>query len=168
MPAGMDDIDAEGGDLMYTFKLQVVLDHRQYIEDRLQKELADIRRQRDDARQRLEALQRKAADTAAALKREQANGLSSDRVVAYHAYIKRLDGDIARQAKAVGEIEARVRMKHNDLLKAVKNRQILEKLKEKEFRRYRQVIQRKEMQFIDEIAVNQFARKAIQKNGDKP
>lgn len=168
MPAGMDDIDAEGGNLMYTFKLQTVLDHRQYIEDRLQKELADIRRQRDDARQLLAALRCKAADTAAALKREQGDGLTSDRVVAYHAYIKRLDGDIAGQEKAVGAIEERERMKQSDLLEAVKKRQILEKLKEKELRRYRLVVQRKEMQFIDEVAVNQFARKAIQNNGDKP
>ena len=153
---------------MYTFKLQAVLDHRQYIEDRLQKELADIRRQLDESRQHLVSLQGKARDTAAALKREQADGLSSDRVVAYHAYFKRLDGDIHRQERAIGEIEVLERMKQNELLEAVKKRQILEKLKEKELQRYNLAMLRKDMQFIDEIAVNQFARKMIQNNGDKP
>jgi len=152
---------------MYTFKLQVVLDHRQYIEDSLQKELAAIRRQLDDARQHLVSLQHKAADTATALKRQQADGLSSSQVVAYHAYLKRLDGDIACQEKAVGEILEREKMKQNDLLEAVKKRQILEKLKEKEFQRYNLAMLKKDMQFIDEIAVNQFARKAIQRNGDE-
>ena len=63
---------------MYTFKLQTVLDHRQFVEDNLKKEFADLRQQADAARQELERLKRKAMDTAAVLKQEQAAGLPSD------------------------------------------------------------------------------------------
>jgi flagellar protein FliJ len=152
---------------MYTFKMQVVLDHRQFIEDSLQKELADIRQQVNDARAHLKALQEKAMDTAETLKQQQTDGLSSDRVVAYHAYLERLYGDIDRQERLIDEINLQERRKQAELLEAVKKRQILETLKEQEFQRYTQAMLKKDMNFIDEIAVNQFARKAMQTNGEK-
>ena len=75
---------------MYSFKLQPVLDHRQYIEDDLKKELAEIKQQVSLARQQLDSLKRKEMNTATALKVQQKEGLSSDQVLAYHDYLKRL------------------------------------------------------------------------------
>lgn len=151
---------------MYTFKLQAVLDHRQFSEDNLKKELADIRQQVMAARQQLESLKREAMDTVAALKQEQANGLSSDQVVAYHAYLKRLSDCITRQQTVTGEMRERESEKQAELLEAMKKRQILEKLKDQGLDRYNQVMLKKEMNFIDEIAVNRFVRKTIQQSGD--
>lgn len=151
---------------MPTFKLQVVLDHRQFIEDSLQKELADIRQQAIEARHQLEMLKRKEMDTAAALKQEQTDGLSSSQVVAYHAYFKRLSESLAGQEKVVGQIKARESAKQDELREAVKQRQILEKLKDQDLARHRLSVLKKEMEFIDEIAVNQFVRKRLEKNGD--
>ena len=52
-------------------------------------------------------------------------------------------------------------------LKAMKKRQILEKLKEQGLDRYHQSILKKERVFIDEIAVNQFVRSTLSRNGDE-
>ncbi len=151
---------------MYTFRLQAVLDHRQFIEDNLQKELAEIKQQLVDARQLLDALNRKAMTTATALKREQRNGLSSDQVIAYHAYLQRLSDQISRQETITSDIASREAETHADLLDAVKKRQILERLKGKRLDRYNRALLKKETAFIDEIAVNQFARKTANRNGD--
>ena len=56
--------------------------------------------------------------------------------------------------------------KQDALLEAMKKRQILEKLKDQGIDRYNQMMLKKEMDFIDEIAVNQFVRKTINVNGD--
>jgi len=48
----------------------------------------------------------------------------------------------------------------------VKKRQILEKLKEQGLERYNQAVLKKEMGFIDEIAVNRFARKTLKAKGE--
>ena len=150
---------------MFTFKLQTVLDHRQFVEDNLKKEHAEIRQQAMAEQQKLESLERKEMETRAALKLEQVQGLSSDRVVAYHAYLNRLT-DLSRSQKTViREIKKQESKKQDELLEAMKKRQILEKLKDQEHERFNQALLKKEMTFIDEIAVNQFARKSIEKNG---
>ena len=46
-------------------------------------------------------------------------------------------------------------------------RQILEKLKDQGLDRYNQAMLKKEIEFIDEIAVNRFARKSLQGDGEK-
>ena len=151
---------------MYTFKMQTVLDHRQFIEDNLKKELAEIRQRVMAAQQQMESLKRKEMDTVAALKREQAEGISSDQVVAYHTYLKRLSDLLARQMTVVNEIRDQELKKQDELLEAMKKRQILEKLKDQDLDRYHQMMLKKEMNFIDEIAVNQFVRKTIEKSGE--
>jgi len=152
---------------MYTFNLQVFLDHRQYVEDNLKKELAEIKQQVLAARRQLDALKRKEMDTAAALKTEQEQGLSSDQVVAYHNYLKRLASHMVSQKDVVHETKEKETAKQNELVEAVKKRQILEKLKDQGLDRYNQAMLKKEMDFIDEIAVNRFVRKALQSDGEK-
>ena len=151
---------------MYTFRLQTVLDHRQFIEDGLQKELAELKQQVIAAREQLSALQRKEMTTVATFKGDQEQGLSSDQVVAYHAYLRRLADHIVRQTTVVNETVALEAAKQDELLEAVKKRQILEKLKEQGLDRYNQAMLRKEMAFIDEIAVNQFLRNSLESNGE--
>jgi len=160
------DANARSRITMYTFNMQTVLDHRHFIEDNLKKELAEIRQQAMAALKLRESLIKKASDTAAALKLEQAAGASSDQVVAYHAYLNRLSDRIAMQTNVIGEIQERKSKKQAALLEAMKKRQILDKLKDQGFDRYNQMMLKKEMNFIDEIAVNQFVRKTIQKNGE--
>ena len=149
---------------MYTFNMQTVLDHRQFIEDQLKKDLAEIRQQVMAAHQQLKLMKRKEMDTRTALRQEQAEGVSSDQVVAYHAYFKRLSDRIARQVTVISEIREQESKKRDALLEAMKKRQILEKLKDQSLQRYQQAMLKKEMNFIDEMAINQFVRKTIQKN----
>ena len=149
---------------MYTFNMQTVLDHRQFIEDQLKKDLAEIRQQVMAAHQQMKLLKRKEMDTRTALKKEQAEGVSSDQVVAYHAYFKRLSDRIARQVTVIGEIRDRESKTQDALLEAMKKRQILEKLKDQSLDRYNQMVLKKEMNFIDEVAINRYVRKTIQKS----
>ena len=149
---------------MYTFNMQTVLDHRQFIEDQLKKDLAEIRQQVMAAQQQMKLLKRKEMDTRTALKQEQAEGVSSDQVVAYHAYLKRLSDRIARQMTVIDEIRERESKKQDALLEAMKKRQILEKLKDQSLDRYNQMKLKKEMNFIDEVAINRYVRKTIQKS----
>ena len=151
---------------MYTFNMQTVLDHRQFIEDQLKKDLAEIRQLAMAAHQQMKSLKSKEMDTRAALKLEQTQGVSSDQVVAYHAYLQRLSDGIARQVAIISEIKDRESKNQEELLEAMKKRQVLEKLKDQGLDRYNQMMLKKEMNFIDEIAVNRFVRKTIQKSGE--
>lgn len=151
---------------MYTFNLQIVLDHRQFVEDNLKKEVAEIQQQVTQTRQELDMMKRKEMDTATVLKEEQSKGLSSDGVIAYHTYLKRLADRIESQASTLGKLAEAESEKKNELLGAMKRRQILEKLKEQGLDRYNQALLKKEMELIDELTVNRFARKMMNANGE--
>ena len=152
---------------MQPFKLQAVLDHRQFVEDNLKKELADIRHQVELAEQHLKALQQKEVETGQRLKTEQAGGISSDQVIGYHAYLRSLADSIRRHQEALATLQRREKTKQDEVLEAMKGRQILEKLKDQEMDRRRREQMKKEMRFIDEIAVNQFVRKSLNSHGDQ-
>ena len=151
---------------MYMFKLQPVLDHRQFVEDTLKKELAEIKHQASMARQQMAALKTKENQTVNMMRQEQRQGLASDQVVGYHAFLRQLAERIIGQQRVIARIKAREGRKQGELLDAMKNRQIMEKLREQDFDRYNRTEQKKEMNFIDEIAVNQYARKANSGIGD--
>ena len=103
---------------MYTFNLQTVLDHRQFIEDNLKKELAEIKQQVAKVRQQLDTTKRKEMDTAQALKEEQSKGLSSDGVLAYHSYLNRLADRIERQKNTLEKLVEDESEKQNELLRS--------------------------------------------------
>jgi flagellar FliJ protein len=151
---------------MFTFKLQAVLDHRQFVEDNLKKQLAEIRNQITTAQKKLESLKGKEMNTTAALKKGQATGLSSDQVVAYHTYLQRLVDRITKQRKRIDEIKEQESEKQGEIREAMKRRQVLEKLKDQGLDRYQKLKLKKEMNFIDEIAINQFVRNTIKKSGE--
>ena len=152
---------------MYKFTLQPVLDHRQIIEDRLKKELSDIREQLIHEEQSLRELKRKEMKTVQALKQEQASGISSQEVITYHNYLERLFERITQQEKIVEDRKDEEEQKHLEMIEAVKKRKILEKLKAQGIDRYRQMILKKETKLIDEISVNQFVRKSLKGVGEK-
>lgn len=151
---------------MYHFKLQTVLDHRQFIEDNLKKELVEIRQQYMAAENVREQLNINAEKTAVRLKEEQADGLPSDQVVAWHHYMRTLSDQIRTQIQLIAKLIEQIARKQAEVLEAMKNRQMLEKLKERGIERYDQEMLRKEMEFINEIAVNQYARRQISGEGE--
>lgn len=104
--------------------------------------------------------------TIRALKQEQASGISSHQVAAYHTYLDRLLKQMAeKEALVEGLLTEESRM-HEDVLEAVRKRKMLEKLKSKGIDRYRQMILEQETKFIDEIAVHQFTRKSLALHGE--
>ncbi len=151
---------------MYTFNLQAVLDHRQLIEDQLKRELAHLQHSLQLARQELERLENRMNATMVTLQQEQAAGMSSGQVVAVHAYLRRLSERISRQTGLVVDVEKQASTKRDQLNEALKRRKILENLKEQGLERYQRMMVKKEMNFIDEIAVSRFVKGAMAKNGE--
>jgi len=153
--------------MTYVFKLQAVLDHRRYIEDNLKRERAAIRQLLNTAEEQLTMLIRKETNTRETLAYEQERGLASDGVVAYLAYLKRLGVQIDTQRAEIASITERLVKKQDEIVEANKNRQILEKLRDKDVERFNLAMRKKENAFIDEIAVNRFARTSLTHRGEE-
>ena len=152
---------------MFKFKLQAVLDHRQLIEDNIKKTLAEIKQTLIENQKNLETLINKETDTMHILKQDQAEGISSHNVIAYQDFLRDLSKRITLQRKAIDEICEQEEETKKALREAVKQKQILEKLREQGMDRYHQNMLKKEQEFIDEIAVNQFVRSRLEKSGEE-
>jgi flagellar protein FliJ len=146
---------------MYQFKLEPLLNHQRFIEDQLQKALAQIREKLDEENALLEQLLRKERKMTAQLKEKQRETLSSDDLILYRHYFDRLRQDVARQRKRTRETERCFRVKQEELLEVVKKREILERLKEKGLTAYQEKLLRKEQADLNEAALRIYNRKRM-------
>ena len=141
---------------MYKYNLESLLNHRIYIEETLQKELAISKRLLADAKNKLKTYQKEKEKYGLQLQQKQKEGHTVSEISLYVDYVKWLAKDIESQRKKVLEAKKKFGQKRNDLIEAMKKRKILEKLKAKGLEEYQKEMRKKEQDFMNEVAVNQY------------
>ena len=141
---------------MYRFSLETVLTHRKHVEDALHKELTQIQNGLLKAEQNLARLDRSITENLAEVQEKQKNGASVIDITLYDNYINLMVQERGRQTQRIHRMEHRLIQKRDALVEAMKERKILERLKEKEFEAYQKELERKERIFMSEIAINGF------------
>lgn len=144
--------------MSFKFKLEALRRYRNFQEDILQKELAQAQRDRDQEIDRLQALLDKRNRAEKDLKCQQEKSTNGPHMALYDAYIQRLTAEIAEQRARVKQAETACQEKMQALLEAMQNRKAIEKLKEKDFQAYQEELSQTEQKFLNEIAINRFAR----------
>lgn len=145
----------------YHFKLEALRQYRNFQEDIKKKELAQAQRDRDQEIERLDALKDKRFQLEQDLKSEQQNSTNGPHMALYDQYLKRISVEISAQRKKLEGAETLCKEKMGDLLQAMQHRKTIDKLKEKDFHTYMESLNQTEQKFINEIAINQFARNHI-------
>jgi flagellar FliJ protein len=141
---------------MYRFNLEPLLNHRRYLEEVLQKELADLKIRLEAEKDKLWALRQKKRKTVLQLEEKQTDGRSASEIKLYVDFLEQLLKKVEAQRKKVLEAERLFSLKRQDLVTAMKKRKILERLKEKGLQAYEQEQLKKERNFMDEVAGRQF------------
>jgi flagellar FliJ protein len=141
---------------VFVFKLQSVLEHRKTMEEMALRVFSDAIVKLNAERTTMTALTEKEA-----LLIEQWRELGERPVKAtdfslYAEYIKRIQHSLRDQAAIVIAAEEEVERKRVALLAAVKERKILETLKEKNRLAYESWIAERERKTMDEIAILKF------------
>ncbi|MGD8764772.1 MAG: flagellar export protein FliJ [Desulfobacteraceae bacterium] len=145
---------------MFKFNLQPLLNHRRYLEEVLQKELAQFRKRLTAEQNKLRRLKEKKREYSQKLQqRQKENGTVSD-LILYLQYLDRLSTELEHQHQQVVAAEKDFKNKRNDLIKTMKNRKILEQLKENRSKAYQQQMLKNERKFMDEVAAKQFSNKS--------
>jgi flagellar FliJ protein len=142
------------------FKLQSVLNYRQSLEDQAQQVLtASLQRQQDLEDQLL--TQQQALDKAdIELKQRQQEGMTVAEIDLYESQIhhcRRIIEDIQQRLQ---RLERRIEEERKELLHAARERQVLEKLKDKQEAEYRQELSRQERVMLDEISLQNKGKKS--------
>lgn len=145
---------------MFKFNLQPLLNHRRYLEEVLQKELAQFRKRLIAEQNKLRHLKEKKREYSQRLQqRQQINGTVSD-LILYLRYLDRLSTELEHQHRQVVAAEKNFKNKRNDLIEIMKKRKVLEKLKENRSKAYQQQMLKNERKFMDEVAAKQFSSKS--------
>ena len=144
---------------MYKFSLESLLSHRKSIEESFQKELADLQRLLQEEMNRKINFEKKQEKIMTELKQKTSKEITVGDNLIYHNFIQRLAANIDQQDQRVFAVKKKIENKRIVLLEAVKNKKALEKLKEKGLEAFVRKLAKKEELFINEVAVNNFARK---------
>ena len=147
---------------MHKFTLQPLLNHRKFTEDILQKKFSLFKKLLIDEKKKLMICEKARNRFLVELQQKQKESIAVSENLLYFNFLVRLAGDIDKQRGVVLDIEKKFDRKRDDLIEAMKNRKMLEKLKEKHFKAYNHKLMKNEQDFLNETAINMFNRKCRQ------
>ncbi len=144
---------------MFKYKLEPVLSLKEKIEDNKKRELAIVNgRYQSLQQQKKDLIQNKelAIEQAKKQSDKRVNIQMLKQLTHYTAY---MDRAIEEKSKEVVVAAAQVEEKRNELIEAVKQRKILDKLKEIQFEVYKDEEKQEENRIMDEIVTYRFGTK---------
>lgn len=146
---------------MAAFRLQTVLDLKQRLEDAQQQELANLAQQRMQAEEALRLLAQQQRSQEDALAGRVRNGLlRADEVNSALAYIENVRASITAQRDHSAALEQRIHSSRERLTELARERQVLEKLRERHLEEVAVEENRRDQRAADELVSQRYARKA--------
>ena len=139
---------------MFRFKLQRVLDVRRQVRERVEAELASIRKRLAQAKDALEALADRRRASVETFRERKTFTVEELKLFSY--YVDGLALRILDGKKTMSSIETELKNKILELLETRQDEQVMARLREKELGRYRKEIARKETAFLDEVSLRRF------------
>jgi len=144
---------------MAAFRLQALLDYRHQLEERQMVRLGAVEAERGAAQDLLEELHLRREEQCRRLDQlGQAQSLDAYRMREAVAHLGLIEAAIARQREALQEVEARVDAQRDRLMEAVRDRRVLERLRDRQAAAARLESDRVEARRADEIVTGRFGR----------
>ncbi len=142
----------------FSFKLDPVLFKRRVEEDRCQRDLAKSLRQRMILRDQLRLIQQTITHSKQELSEDLSGRVDVTRVLQF----ARFSGQVTHRAHAfvtrLAGVEKQIEADRQSLIEATRARKALEILRDRQYRRWRKQVQRREEAQLDEFAVQRHIR----------
>jgi len=140
------------------FKLEAVLNHRRHCEDVVHKRYADalqlLRKQQDQ----LAEMEMKHREYRQILRHKLSRGDDATEILMYTRYLERLDNEIRVQQKVVQAHLKEKEAQRRSLMAAVKDRKVIEKLKEHHQNQLEIEARGREQKLLNEVAITRYQR----------
>jgi flagellar FliJ protein len=140
------------------FELHQVLNYRSDLERLRKQEFAAARQDLDQASDKLEQQRSEAAVLARDFAERNGQLNSVVELQLYADFFARKREEIKQQQERVTALDRVLESRRDELVQATKDKKVLEVLKEKKTQQFRQEMQRKERDFLDETAVQKKGR----------
>ena len=144
---------------MYKFRLEPVLKYRKLLEEDLQKDFAVLQRQLLDERGRLSNYEQVRDRFSEELQQKQMENICVSDILLYTDYLQQVSKEIEKQSEKILEAEKNVDQKREELVGAMKNRKMIDQLREKGLKGHVQELSKKEQDLMNEAAINIFNKK---------
>ncbi len=138
---------------MKPFTLNTVLNYRQQLEDIAKNKLAEARLRERKIRVRREEQQQKYTSVISTITKQQLVGIDINELIRLEEHLIFIKNTINELNVQIAEREKEVVACQNELLKKSRDRQIMEKLKERQNAAWKQYLNKKEAAMLDEIAI---------------
>ncbi len=135
------------------FKLQSVLNYRQSLEDQAQQVLSTSLQRQNELETQLQQQRLKMQQHDGELKQRQQEGLTVAEIDLYESQIQHCRRLIENLQESLLQLDRQIVAERRELLHAARERQVMEKLKDKQDAEYRQELSRKERIMLDEISL---------------
>ena len=143
----------------FTFSLIEVLEHRQVREEEAQREYGLAMAALSEARSALDTIQEDVTARSGQIRRAMIAGITLPERELWEGYIQSRISDASQAGEAVLRADQLAQAKRNLLVKAMQQREILEKLREDERRAWERMEASAELKRFDEIAVRAFSER---------
>jgi len=143
----------------FQFRLQTKLDLTSREEQQIREELEVRLMRRDQIQRELDEIRCKLNEIEDAMKELMMQGFSLDQFMILNNYLPILRELLFKKELELKRAETEIVKTRYQLLEKMKERKILEKLREKEWANYQLEMNREEQKIIDELAINSHFRK---------
>jgi len=143
----------------FSFKLQKVIDVKESIEKQKMMELAEAEREVKIEKEKLQKLLTKKQRYIELFTEKKENGpINASDANQFLRYIDKLRKDIEKQKERIEIKIKEAERRRNDLIEIVKDKKILEKLRENKLVDYKKDVIKQEQNFLDEVGAVKAAR----------
>ncbi len=144
---------------MFVFRFQTVLDFRKNVEEKILGEFSEKKRQLEFEELKLQNLMKEWSALLGELKKMQNKAVPVGDIARYVAYIDQVKENENRQKIKIAEISGQLETKRIELLDAVRKTKIMEKLKQRHAKDYKDDERALEQKNSDEMSVLKFGRR---------
>lgn len=142
------------------FKLQAVLNQRQHREECARKVFAEATRELNRAETALADIERTRARYQQTMRLKQENSASAMEIILYTRYLGRLDKEIDAHRRVIEKLTVEKENKRLALMATLKDRKVMEKLKERYIADREQKERDLEQKLMNEAAISRYRRKS--------
>lgn len=144
---------------MKPFTMHAVLKYRQQLEDVARQKLYQALEAAARLQEALRQVNEELAELYSSLQQDKEQGTTVDRLILFDHRIEVVKEQIVLRRNELKKQQVQVANKRQLLVKASKDRKIMEKLREQQNAAYAHYLEKKETIMLDEIAVLSYARK---------
>lgn len=138
----------------FVFKLEGVLRHRQFVERQRQRELADLQSQMNTLHNALRDLDQRAQANVDDLRRNHLVGrLDLNYLATHRRYMLAVQQQAMELARQMAVLQRQIDQARAALAEAARQRKVIEKLRERQWERWKADQDRSEMNQLDEVGM---------------